>query len=52
VLDGEFEQISSLLPNYSNRRVKVQLSHWSQLLAVPMTAQVVLPPADSTRSAR
>jgi hypothetical protein len=42
---GEFEAISGLVPNYNTRKVKVQLSHWSQLLALPLTRQVALSPA-------
>jgi len=34
-------------PNYSTRRTRVQLSHWRQLLALPLMAQVALLPADS-----
>ena len=50
--DGEFTKIADLNPNYNPRKVKVQLSHWSQILAVPLTAQVALSSADSTRKAR
>jgi hypothetical protein len=52
VRGGEFEGIAGLMPNYDTRKVKVQLSHWSQLLALPLTTQVALTPADSTRKAR
>jgi hypothetical protein len=52
VLDGEFEQMASLVSNYRTHRVKVQLSHWSQLLATPLTAQVALSSANSTRVSR
>jgi hypothetical protein len=39
--DRDFDtRIAALLPNYSPRRVKVQLSHWSQLLDLPRMAQV------------
>ena len=40
------------IPNYSTRNIKVQLSHWTQLLALPLTMQVAHPSADSTRKAR
>lgn len=52
VRGGEFEGIAGLIPNYHNRKVRVQLSHWSQLLALPVTMQVALPPSDITRKAR
>jgi len=32
--------IAGLLTDYRNRKVKVQVSHWSQLLALPLVAQV------------
>ena len=46
------ENIVSRIPNYNARKVKVQLSHWSQLLALPLTMQVALASADSTHKAR
>jgi hypothetical protein len=49
---GELEGIAGLIPNYDTRKVKVQLSHWSQILALPLTTQVALSPADNTRKAR
>jgi hypothetical protein len=52
VRGGEFEATAGLVPNYHTRRVRVQLSHWSQLLALPLTMQVALLPADRTRQAR
>jgi hypothetical protein len=30
------------IPNYSTRRAKVQLSHWRQVLAMPLMAQIAL----------
>lgn len=41
--------VAALLPDYSTHEVKVQLSHWSQLLALPLTTQVALSSADSMR---
>ena len=61
VRDGDFdvslpaikaESIVGRIPNYNTRKVRVQLSHWSQLLALPLTAQVALASADNTRKAR
>jgi hypothetical protein len=52
VRGGDFEGIADLVPNYNTRKVKVQLSHWTQLLALPLTVQVALSPADSTGKAR
>jgi hypothetical protein len=52
VRDGDFEFSSPRVPNYNSRKVKLQLSHWSQLLALPLTAQVALSSADNTRKAR
>ena len=46
------ENIVSRIPNSNARKVKVQLSHWSQLLALPLTMQVALASADSTHKAR
>jgi len=46
------ERIVGRIPNYNTRKVRVQLSHWSQLLALPLTAQVALASADNTRKAR
>lgn len=39
-------------PDHRDHEVRVQLSHWTQLLAVPLTARVALSSADSTRKAR
>jgi hypothetical protein len=44
--------MAGLIPNYNTRKAKVQLSHWNQLLALPLTAQVTLSSTDSTRKAR
>ncbi len=61
VRDGDFdvplpgihaEGIAALIPNYNTHEVKVQLSHWSQLLALPLLAQVTLLSADSNRKPR
>ena len=38
VRDGDFNASSPLSPNYETRKVKLQLSHWNQLLALPLTA--------------
>jgi hypothetical protein len=43
--------IAALLPDYSARKVTVQLSHWSQLLALPLT-QVARSSEGSNRKAR
>jgi len=51
VRDGDFDASLPLIPNYKTRKVKFQVSHWSQLLALPLTAQVALASADSTRKA-
>jgi hypothetical protein len=50
--DGEHEGIADLIPDDHTRKAKIQLSHWSQLLAMPLTAHVALSSADSTRKAR
>ena len=47
---GEFEGMASLMPDSHNHRVKVHLSHWSQLLALPLSAQVALSPASKAES--
>jgi hypothetical protein len=36
----------------NTRKIKVQLSHWSHFLALPMTTQIALSSADGTRNAR
>ncbi len=46
------ERISGLIPNYNAAKFKVQLSHWSQLLALPLMAQGALLSADSNRKTR
>jgi hypothetical protein len=42
VRGGEFEGIAGFLPNHNARSVKVQLSHWSQVLALPLSAKIAL----------
>ena len=44
VRDGEFEAIVSRIPNYHTHKVKVQLSHWGQLLALPLTVAALTAP--------
>ena len=39
IRDGDFELSSPGIPNYNTHVVKVQLSHWSQLLALPLLGQ-------------
>jgi hypothetical protein len=50
VRTGEFVGVAGLLPNYNNTdNIKIQLSHWSQLLALPLSMQVALssaPPSE------
>jgi hypothetical protein len=46
------EGIAALLPHCSTHDVKMQLSHWSQLLALPLTTQVALSSEDGNRKAR
>lgn len=46
------EGIAGLLPDYSTHRIKVQLSHWSQLLALPLTARVARLSEDGERKMR
>ncbi len=56
--DGKYQPVRSgevgaaRLPNYNTHEVKVQLSHWSQLLGLPLTTQVALSSKDSNRKAR
>ena len=53
VRGGDFGvSLPGIDPNYSARRTKLQLSHWNQLLALPLMTQVALVPADSNRKAR
>ena len=40
VSDGGFDVSSPNIPNYETHEIKVQLSHWSQLLALPLIEQV------------
>jgi hypothetical protein len=51
VRDGDFDVSLPPDPNYNTDKVKVQLSHWSQLLALPLMAQVALLSADGNRKA-
>ena len=37
--DADFERIANPVPNYNTRMVKVQVSHWRQLLALPLVLQ-------------
>ena len=39
-------------PNYHAHRTRVQLSHWSQILALPIMGRVALSPAENNRKAR
>jgi hypothetical protein len=39
--------IAGRVPNYNSRKVRVQLSHWSQILALPLVTRVALLSADS-----
>jgi hypothetical protein len=50
--NGDFEVSLPSIPNYRAHKVKVQLSHWSHLLALPLTVQVAASSADSHRKAR
>jgi hypothetical protein len=52
VRDGVSDASLPQLPNYNTRRARVQLSHWSQLLALPLLAQAALSPADGSRKTR
>jgi hypothetical protein len=47
VREGDFVASLPRLPNY-----RVQLSHWTQLIAYPRTSQVAFSSANSTRKAR
>jgi hypothetical protein len=44
--------IAALLPDYGPHKVKVQLSHWSQLFALPPATQVARSSEDRKRKAR
>ena len=46
------EGIADLIPHYDTHKVKVQLSHWSQLLALPRMVQFAFSSADSNRKAK
>jgi len=46
------EGLAGLLPNYQTDKLKVQLSHWSQALALPLTLQVALLSEDGDRKVR
>jgi hypothetical protein len=50
--DGDFNVSLPKTPNYNTDKVKVQLSHWSQLLALPLMAQVALLSANGNRKAK
>jgi hypothetical protein len=43
---------AATFPNYKTRVVKVQLSHWRQLLGLPLTTQFALSSADGSGRAR
>jgi len=48
VLGGGHIEVSPLrISNYKTRKAKVQLSHWRQLLALPLMTQVAVLPAES-----
>jgi len=47
--DGDFAVSLPAIPNYKTHKVKVQLSHWSQLLALPLIGQAALLSADGGR---
>ena len=49
---ADFDVSLPRAPNYNTHRVKVQLSHWSQLLALPVVGQVAHLSADSNRKTR
>jgi hypothetical protein len=48
VRDIKAEGIAGIVPDYRTHKVKVQLSHWSQLLDLPLPARLALSSADST----
>jgi hypothetical protein len=52
VRGGEFEGIAGLNPGDHTRKIKIQLSHWSQVLAMPLPAQVARSSADNSGKAR
>jgi len=43
---------AGIIPNYNTQKVRVQLSHWSQLLALPLTMKVALLSEDGNRKVR
>jgi hypothetical protein len=43
--------VAGEISNYNASRVKVQLSHWSQLLALPLMGQLAPSPAENARGA-
>lgn len=54
--DGDFDVsrpeihadgVAGLLPDYNTHKVKVQLSHWSQILALPLLGQLALLSTDT-----
>jgi len=49
---SDARRIARRAPDYDPHAVKLQLSHWRQLLALPPTAHVALPSARSERQAR
>jgi len=51
VRDGDFTVSLPTIRNYNTRRVKVQLSHWNQILALPLTMQVTAGSEDLLRIA-
>ena len=52
VRDGDLDVSLPRVPNYNAHKVKVELSHWSQLLALPLMGQVALLSAGSDSKAR
>ena len=44
---GDFDIASPRMAHHKARKTKVQLSHWRQLLALPLMTQVALVPAES-----
>ena len=51
VRGGDFTVSLPTIRNYNTRRVKVQLSHWNQILALPLTMQVTAGSEDLLRIA-
>jgi hypothetical protein len=50
--DGDLAGIAGPIPDNHTGTARIQLSHWSQLLAMPLTAHVAHSSADSTRKSR